>query len=227
MAEFIKIFISGIILGNGPCLITCTPLVLPYIVGFPQSSSESKVWKVGLKLSVIFSISRLIAYSLLGFLSVVFYRFVFGVLGANRAYLQLFLGILIVFYGLLFLFGVNQRFIVSHPVCASFYAKAAGKMKFNMLLFGLLVGFSPCAPLLSVLTYIAATAKNPLGGLLAGFSFGLGTIITLIIPLGALAGFMVDKIKKSSGFLMAVRCLSATLLIYFGVNLILKGMFLI
>jgi cytochrome c biogenesis protein CcdA len=220
MNELIKIFIAGITLGNGPCLFICLPLILPYIGGLPQLGSESASWKTGLKLTAIFSISRLFAYSLLGFLSVVFYRFVFGLIGSKGIYLQLILGILIILLGLFYLLNINQSFIQSNPLCSFLRAKVVGKSKLNMVLFGLLVGFSPCAPLLAILTYIAATAKDSLWGLLGGFSFGLGTLVTPLIPLGTLAGFIVDKIRKSSAVFMTVRFLSAAILIYFGVRLI-------
>jgi sulfite exporter TauE/SafE len=219
MDEFIKIFIAGVTLGNGPCLFICTPIILPYIGGLPQLGVGPPGWKTGLKLTAIFSISRLFAYSLLGFLSVVFYGFVFGLIGAKGRYLQLILGILVILIGLFYLLDIKQSFIVSNPLCTFLRTKVLGKSKFNMLLFGLLVGFSPCAPLLAVLTYIAATAKDSLQGFLGGFSFGLGTLVTPLIPLGTLTGFIVDKIRKSSTVLITVRFLSTAMLIYFGARL--------
>ena len=223
MNEFIKIFIAGITLGNGPCLFICIPIILPYIGGLPQLGAGPPGWKTGLKLTAIFSISRLFAYSLLGFLSVVFYRFIFGLIGSKGIYLQLILGILIILTGIFYLLSINKSFILLNPLCSFLHKKIVEKSKFNMILFGLLIGFSPCAPLLAVLTYIAATAKDSLWGLLAGFSFGLGTFITPLIPLGTLAGLIVDKTKKHSGVLMAARVLSAAILIYFGVRLTLAS----
>jgi len=222
MNELTKIFIAGITLGNGPCLFICIPIILPYIGGLPQLGVGPPGWKTGLKLTAIFSISRLFAYSLLGFLSVVFYRFIFSLLGSKGIYLHLILGILIILIGLFYLLNINQNFILSNPLCALLRAKVVGKSKFNMVLFGLLVGFSPCAPLLAVLTYIAATAKDSLWGLLGGFSFGLGTLLTPLILLGTLAGFIIDKIKKFPRAILTIRALSAAILIYFGVRLILN-----
>ena len=222
MDEFIKIFIAGITLGNGPCLFTCMPIVLPYISGLPQQGGGAPGWKTGLKLTAIFSISRLFAYALLGFIAVIFYRFIFGLIGPQSIYLQLILGIFIILIGLFYLFNINQKFILSNPLCKFLHVKIIGKSKFNMVFLGLLVGFFPCAPLLAILTYIAATAKNPFWGFLAGFSFGLGTLATPLIPLGTLAGLIVDKIKKYPVALMAIRLLSAAILIYFGIRLTLS-----
>ncbi|MDI6758164.1 MAG: sulfite exporter TauE/SafE family protein [Candidatus Omnitrophota bacterium] len=222
MNELIKIFIAGITLGNGPCLFICIPIILPYIGGLPQVDARAPTWKIALRFTAIFSISRLFAYSLLGFLSVVFYRFVFGLIGSKGIYLQLILGILIILIGLFYLLNINQNFILSNPFCNFLRAEIVRKSKFNMMLFGLLIGFSPCTPLLAILTYIAATTKDSLWGLLAGFSFGLGTLITPLIPLGTLIGFVVDKIKKSSVVFIIARIISAIILIYFGIRLILN-----
>lgn len=222
MNELIKIFIAGISLGNGPCLFFCIPIILPYISGLPEVGVEFSGWKTGLKLVIIFSISRLFAYSLLGLFSVIFYKFVFGLLGTKGVYLQFVLGILIVFIGLFYLLNIKQKFFLSNPLCNFLNTKIVKKSKFNMVLFGLLVGFSPCAPLLGVLTYIAATAKNSLWGFLGGFSFGLGTIISPLILLGTLTGFIVEKLKKFSFILITIRVLSSAILIYFGLQIILN-----
>ncbi|MBN2831089.1 MAG: sulfite exporter TauE/SafE family protein [Candidatus Omnitrophica bacterium] len=225
MSELIEIFTAGIILGNGPCLFICVPIVLPYIGGLVQTDSGKSVWKAGIKLALVFSVSRLFAYSLLGLLSTLFYKFVFGVIGMKGVCLQFILGVLIIIIALLHLFSINQKFALSNPLCRFFRSKLTEKPKFNMVLFGLLVGFSACPPLLAVLTYIAAIAKDPLWGLMGGFVFGLGTLITPLIPLAAFTGFIIDRIKKSSVILMAVRVLSTAILLYFGVRLIVNQLF--
>jgi len=222
MFELLRIFLAGVILGNGPCLFICIPLVLPYIAGLPQPGSDGPFWKAGLKLGIIFSSFRLLAYSILGFAFASFYKYVFGIIGSNGLYLGLILGILVTVTGLFYLVSINQRFTLSNPLCGFLRARITQRPKFNMALFGLLVGFSPCPPLLAILTYIAATSKEPFWGLLAGFSFGLGTLFTPLIPLGAVSGFIVDKIRKSRVFLLVIRALSGAILVYFGLRLILN-----
>ncbi|MDD5282232.1 MAG: sulfite exporter TauE/SafE family protein [Candidatus Omnitrophica bacterium] len=219
MFGVIEIFISGLILGNGPCLFICIPLVLPYIAGSAQASG-APVWKSGIKLALVFSLSRLLAYSMLGFFSVIFYKFVFGVIGTKGVYLQVLLGILIIIIGLFHLLNI-KNLSLSNPLCKFLSLRFTERHKFNMFLFGILAGFSACPPLLAVLTYIAATARNPFWGLLGGFAFGLGTIITPLIPLGALAGFIIDKIKKFPYVFTIVRGISAAILIYFGLRLVI------
>ncbi len=225
MSDFLQIFFAGIILANGPCLFICIPVVIPSIGGFSWLETESSGWKMGLKFVLIFSFFRLTAYSLLGFLSVVFYQFVFGVIAPRGLHLQLILGFFIVGLGLVYcLNNLFRKSRVGNPIysfCSLACQKLNKKTLWGMALLGLLIGFSPCPPLLAVLTYIAASAPNPLWGLFAGLIFGLGTIITPLIPLGVFAGFFVDKVRKNPKIHLWVKLMSGIILIYFGAKLII------
>jgi len=228
VSELIKIFIAGITLGNGPCLFICLPIVLPYIIAsskprgqnHQEKSEQKKGYIFALKLTLLFSISRLISYSILGFLSVLFFKFVSNLAGGQNFYLKTFLGILIILAGVIYLLDIKKNFIFQSPACSYLHKKILEKQNLNIFLFGLLIGFSPCGPLSAILAYIAAMSENPLSGLIAGFSFGLGTLMTPLIPLGVFTGFVADKLKKYSGVFTVLRFLSAIILIYFGINLV-------
>ncbi len=219
MADLIKIFIAGFTLANGPCLFFCVPVIIPYIATMPDGEKTSSGWKKGLKLVLIFSFFRLLAYSMLGFFSVVAYQFVFRFIAPGSRYLQIVLGIIIVAVGATFL--LKQNVLSSNKLCKKIHEQTGKRSGFNMALLGLLVGFSPCPPLLATLTYIAATAQNPVAGTVSGFSFGLGTLITPLIPLGTTAGYLVDKMKSTPMALLTIRLISAGILTYFGIRLIL------
>lgn len=212
----IEIFIVGIALGNGPCLSFCLPIIIPYLGGYFGLEEKTSNWKDSLTFTLIFSSFRLFAYALLGLLSVIFYQFVFNFLRIKGIYLHLILGSFIIIIGLVYLFNPKRL----GSFCKFFYKNLAKQSKFNMALFGLLIGFSPCGPLLAVLSYISALSKNPLEGFLAGLSFGLGTLISLIIPLGVFAGFLIERIKKFSLAISVIRILSGLVLIYFGLRLV-------
>ena len=216
MVELLKMFAAGMAMGNGPCLFFCAPVVLPCIAGMPGIEEDASRWKTGLKLAVVFSLSRLFSYSVLGLMSVVLYRFVFETLGAYGRYLNWILGVLVVLLGTVYLISSGRGIFGHGTFCGLWDTKISGSSVPSMVIFGMLVGFSPCPPLLGSLTYIAATAGDPTGGLLLGFSFGLGTLLSPLILLGMLTGFMVDKIKRSGRSLLIIRAISAAVLIYFG-----------
>ncbi len=219
MADLIKIFFAGLTLANGPCLFFCVPVILPYIATMSEDNKGVPGWLKGLKLILIFSFFRLTAYSLLGFFSVTAYRFVFGFITPVGVYLQIILGIGIAVTGILYL--LKNKPGKKSSLCTKMHEKAGKVSGFNMALFGLLVGFSPCPPLLATLTYIAATAQNPVSGLFSGMVFGVGTLITPLIPLGATAGHIIEKMKSTPMALFTLRLISAVILISLGFKLIL------
>ncbi len=222
MAELAKIFIAGLILANGPCLFICAPIILPCITGLSYSREGIAGWKTGLKFAVVFSFARLTAYGFLGWASVIFYRFVFGFITPVSIYVKFALGFLIVGVGVFYFFNNSFRTQrAQHKSCNCLRLSLDSGSVWHMGLFGLLIGFSPCPPLLAMLTYISATASNPWAGLAAGLIFGLGTLVTPLIPLSIFTGFLADKAKRFSGVPWALRFLSAIVLIYFGLRLIL------
>lgn len=222
MTELVKIFIAGLILANGPCLFICAPVILPCITGLPYSREGLAGWKTGLKFAVVFSSARLTAYGFLGWASVIFYRFVFGFITPGSVYVKFALSFLIVGIGIFYFF--NNSFKAQQTQrksCNCLRLSLNSGSVWHMALFGLLIGFSPCPPLLAMLTYISATASNPWAGLAAGLIFGLGTLVTPLIPLSIFTGLLADKAKRFSGMPRALRFLSAIVLIYFGLRLIL------
>ncbi|HIE43304.1 MAG TPA: sulfite exporter TauE/SafE family protein [Candidatus Omnitrophica bacterium] len=165
--EVIKIFVAGITLGTGPCLLICLPILLPYI------SAKGTDWRGGFKLALIFSLSRLVSYSLLGLLAVVLFRVVNTLLGPQGGYFKLTAGIFVVSIGIIYLLPCN---ITKAGACKFLHKYLIEKSNLNMFTLGVLIGFSPCAPLTAILTYIASMAKNALWGLLSGFFFWAGNV---------------------------------------------------
>lgn len=223
VAELVKIFMAGFILANGPCLFICVPVILPCITGLSYSRADTPGWKVGLKFALIFSIARLSAYGFLGLASVIFYRFVFAFVVPKGVYAEMALGILVIGIGIFYFFHNSFRPQgQQRTTCGYRRFDLDGKSSWHMILFGLLIGFSPCPPLLGMLTYIAATASEPWTGLAAGLVFGLGTLITPLIPLSMFTGFLADKVKNFPGVPWILRFLSSAVLIYFGIRIILR-----
>jgi sulfite exporter TauE/SafE len=80
----------------------------------------------------------------------------------------------------------------------------------NMVILGILVGLSPCLPLVGVLLEIALLSKGFFDGVIYSFAFGIGTVLSPMLLIGTLApmiGKRVDlKVRKyfifACGFLL-------------------------
>ena len=90
-----------------------------------------------------------------------------------------------------------------------------------MIAIGILIGFAPCLPLYGALGYIAAMSPNVLMGLAGGVSFGLGTVISPLIPLGLFSGLVSEKMLKNEKVFLALRIISGLILLILGIRLIL------
>ena len=60
MSDAIELFIAGLVLGASACMFYCVPILTLYVAGTREG------WREGLKATLIFSFSRLLAYVLLG-----------------------------------------------------------------------------------------------------------------------------------------------------------------
>lgn len=180
MNIFINMFLAGLTLGVGPCLSFCAPILLPYI------AATSKGWKEALKITLIFSFSRFLAYVLLAFLAGWSAKLINPFLNTHpkRFNFLLIVGIFIILLGILILSGKKINFGFCQFLNKYFIDKSFP----SMFIIGLSVGFAPCLPLIGILSYILVTASNPLQAALYGMSFGLGTIISPLILLGMAAG---------------------------------------
>jgi len=63
MGAAAELFLNGLALGLGPCMVFCLPILVPFIAGTRRG------WLEGLKATLAFSLSRLAAYTLLGLLA--------------------------------------------------------------------------------------------------------------------------------------------------------------
>jgi len=89
----------------------------------------------------------------------------------------------------------------------------------SMALLGIMVGLTPCAPLLGVLTYIALTVKGPLLGMFYSLCFGIGpAVVTPIVIIGILAGVVPGAVFKTPRIYQFFRLVCGVLLLFYGVR---------
>lgn len=201
----VELFVTGLALGASQCVISCAPILVLYVAGTGQS------WREGVKATLIFSLSRLSAYVLLGLLAGVAGMFITDALHDEglATYVWIGAGIFISLVGILMLWGKEPRL----HLCQILMRRTIKDSTMSMALLGFIIGIASfCPPLLAILTYIAFTVKDPLAGAFYGFCFGLGTaIVTPVIIIGILASILprvlfsspkvLDIFRRSCGFL--------------------------
>ncbi len=215
-------FTFGII---GPCLLICTPAVITYIAG------TKRRWHDVLTDTLIFLSGRMLAYIALGYLAGLSANFFaqFTNAGLTKFFrplggvFSIALGILVLLYKESGLDHCKAGHIAATPACAS--GAAAGLANFGGLLgLGFLMGVTPCAPLVALLFEIGLISHNGIEGALYAFSFGLGTFLSSLIVIGALAGLLAwlpAGVLKSKTGKRAFKIVCALFLILLGLSLIL------
>lgn len=211
---YLQIFGIGFSFGfAGPCFLFCTPVLITYLLG------RRERWQEALRDIVIFLVGRLLAYILLGALA-----------GASGAILRRFInpsaavfisplsGAVSIILGVFVL-------IYKEPVTCACASGQARKIYGYGSLFtlGFILGVSPCAPLTALLLEIALMSKSVLEGAAYTFFFGLGTLLSGVIVVGALAGIIggiAKRLVKSKAATSSFRIACAGLLILLGTWLV-------
>ncbi len=197
-------------------MLICAPILLPYIAG------TKRTWQEGLKATLIFGLTRLAVYTLMGgvvgyigyYLFQLFYNRLWGM------YLWIIGGLFIIALGILIMLGKG----VSNPICRILQKQTLGDSTKSMVILGIVIGFSPCLPLLAVLIEIMFMAEHFYQGLLYGFAFGIGTVISPLLLLGALAPLISGKLIRSERAVRAFNSICGVLLIIVGAYIIWQRM---
>ena len=214
MKIYIDLFIIGVLLSWGPCFSFCAPLTLPFI------AATQKGWRQGLKLSLVFSLARIVPYVILSIISAILGQYLISNFyeGQTKSIVFIVVGAFISLLGVIILIGKSPYL----HLCAPFKKPGLRGVR-EMALLGLLVGFAPCLPLMGVLAYIAFHARGFLQGALLGLTFGAGTLVSPLILCGSLAGgASLILLKKPLVYEIFSRA-CGLILMYFGVGMIIKA----
>ncbi len=210
ISNFLKLLAGGFTMGWGPCLAYTAPLLLPYIGGTKAS------WRAGLRIGLMFSLGRILALTILGALATVAFKSINRFFPPHRSgYLYLVTALFMVILGILIVLGKGFRVPFRKIGKKSILDRGSE----SMLFLGFLIGISPCAPLVAVLTYIACIAENIVSGILYAISFGIGAAFPPII-LGALVGILPERIFRTAKLRRIFQVVCGVVLILFGLQLI-------
>ena len=186
--KLIFFFIQGFLVGSGPCVLTCAPLVLPFIAGTKRD------WREGLEAALVFGLARVFVYTLLsgtvGYLGVYLFQLFY-----NQAWglaIWLAAALFIISIGILMVAG--RQF--NNPFCVYLQNELLKNKIKGLIILGLIIALAPCLPLIAVLTEIMFTAEKFYQSWLYGLSFGLGTLISPLLILGALVPALFAKFSR-------------------------------
>lgn len=207
------IFITGVVLGVGPCLYFCAPIIFPLI------ATTQSGWFKGLRSVILFSLSRIFAYVVLASVATLFGQLIIHRFYGDRLTknIHFIMGLFILLIGVVLLLGKSPKLKVCQKLCRYTTSQSLK----SLVILGLLIGFSPCISMLGVLGYITAVSKDLLYGAFLGLCFGLGTMISPLIPLGILSAGLPRLILRKERFLDIFNRICGLFLIYLGLQLLI------
>jgi sulfite exporter TauE/SafE len=198
--------------GSGPCLVSCGPLLLSFIVGSEKPSGKA------LSAYLFFSLGRIAVYAALGLCVFFIGRVVvFNQVWLATKYLVVFGGIFVFLIGILMLIGIGP----SDNLCGRLQKNLLTHDKISPVAMGAIIGLLPCGPLVALFSYIGLTSKTWLQSLTFSLAFGLGTAISPLLLLALFAGFIPKFIAKNKfRYALLLRIVSGEIICILGIQLI-------
>jgi sulfite exporter TauE/SafE len=212
-----SLFVAGLVLGSGPCLMSCGPLLVSYITARNETPGQ------GVGTYVVFALTRLVIYLLLGAVAGWVGEWVLG-----RFFESFFLQVLFTAFG--FFLVVFGLLIALSPMsfggaCRRFLNRSSGSREIiNVIIFGIVVSLAPCLPLVAVLGTIALISDVWTKGLVYMFFFGLGTVLSPMVALAFFAGWVGRWMKKNAAVLRVVNVVCGLVLVYLGVTFLIRSL---
>jgi len=108
---YIDVFIMGVATSWGACLFFCAPILIPYI------AATQKGWLAGLKVSLAFSLARIIPYIILSLISATLGQYLIRRFYESRPGLVIYIaaGAFISLLGILIVIGKSERLHLCLP----------------------------------------------------------------------------------------------------------------
>lgn len=170
----------GLMMGlSGPCLLTCAPPLVLYFSGLQQG------WRLSLLGLVLFLLGRVLVYTLLG-----------GLAGLSATALQqhlhgpLLLQLRVIVGLVIIAMGVLVWRDRAGASCGRHGQRKGATGLASLFFLGLVVGLSPCPPLVAVLLEIVMVVKSAMAGFAYGFAFAAGTFLSGLVAIGAMIGLV-------------------------------------
>lgn len=192
---YLGAFTIGLFYGLVVCTASCLPYVTSYIAGIGAG------FRKGVKVTFIFNSGRILAYALIGGLVGLFSGLVAVVVpqvtvSPFQVYSSLVFGIVTAAIGVSILWKARKPAACNLQGSENMAAPAKrGRFGFDWGAFtlGLTRGLIVCPPLISLLLLYALPFSNPVGSVVLAVLFGLGTMLSPILVLGGVTGWLLNK----------------------------------
>jgi sulfite exporter TauE/SafE len=203
-------FLLGLSFGIGPCIASCGPLLISYTAGTNKNIIKSFF------MYLLFSLSRIFIYVVFSLAIFLLGQFIIdSILSPISKYVFISAGTFIMIIGVLICLGKNPN----HKFCQRLQNFFLRKDTKTVIILGLIVGILPCAPLISVLSYIGLVAKHWFDALLYGLFFGLGTAMSPLLLFVIFSGFITKAIVERNKFYRVFNIVFGMVIILLGLEL--------
>ncbi|MEW6074786.1 MAG: sulfite exporter TauE/SafE family protein [Candidatus Omnitrophota bacterium] len=212
----VELFLSGILLGAGPCLLSCGPILLSYIAGTKKTVPQ------GLFAYVVFSCTRIVTYFIISaFFFLIGRLLVESALWGMSRYLLMALGSVLLLLGIIVFFDIRGT---KNRWCSFLSRHIIERDKKSLIALGLFAGLIPCGPFLVILSYIGLISSTLASSVAYSFVFGLGTFLSPLILLVVFAGLLPKLQANYQGYYRFSRLVSAGILVWLGLKFFASGL---
>lgn len=177
MPEPFSLFLLGMAYGATVCSFTCLPYFGPYLIG------SGTGFKDGVISSCAFALGKLCMYSALGGAAAVLGR-ALTVSPTHKVIMGL----------VLIAVAVTMPFVTKGGCLKR--SQVTGK-RFSMFVLGVVSSLMPCPPLAAVFV-LSAQHGEVLGGVMYGFFYGLGLVVSPMLLAGGGFALISHKIKQEA-----------------------------
>lgn len=203
MHDAFSIIALGFAYGTTVCSLTCLPYFGPYLMGTGRGFAD------GLASTLSFSVGKLCTYAALGGVAAAIGH-AFTLQGAHK-----------VIMGIVLLSVALTVPLVSRGSCHN-RCQMLGK-RGSLFFLGVASSLAPCPPLVAVFL-LAANKGVVLSGIVYGFCYGLGMIISPMLLIGGGFAMISERIKKEvKGFAPFLQGAAMLIMIVMATNMIMTA----
>ena len=201
MHEVFSLFLLGLTYGLTVCSFSCLPYYGPYLIG------SGTGFKDGVLSSCAFGVGKLCMYSALGGAAAMLGR----ALTASPTH-KVIMGLVLIAV------AVTMPFVTKDGCLKR--SQVAGK-RFSMFVLGIVSSLIPCPPLASLFV-LAAQQGEVLSGVMYGFFYGLGLLVSPMLLAGGGFGLISHTIKEEAKeFAPYMQKLAMTIMVIIAVKMML------